>query len=95
MPAFQIRQRLIPYRLLGFLLYAQADELEWLETHSEDEVRLITGSASRALRMKVSALWEAIYWLRDQKLILSAEKEQKRGTVIIKLRRPTNIDGGK
>ena len=95
MPAFPMRERLLPHRLLNYLLYAPAypapGGLEWLEMVSDDEVRVITGPASRALRLKVSALREAIFWLKDQDLILEAKPERKRGTLIVQLRQPTNI----
>ena len=91
MPAYQIRARLIPYRILGYLLYSPESSLEWLESISEDELRITTGDASRALRMKIASFWEALYWLEQQGLILSVTKEQKRGSVIIKLKQPTNI----
>ena len=91
MPAFEIRNRLIPYRILGYCLYTPPEAVEWLEMVSDDEVRIITGPCSRALRMKISALREAIFWLLDQELVVSVTPERKRGTLIIKLKQPTNI----
>ncbi len=92
MPSHPIRNRLIPYRILVYTLYTPEESVPWLERISEDEVRLITGPASRVLRMKISALREAIYWLLDQKLVEEVNPERKRGTLLIKLKKPTNID---
>lgn len=94
MPAHAIKDRLVPYKLLGYLLYARPGELEWLEAISEDEVRVITGDCARTLRMKSAALWEAFYWLEEYGLVKQVRKERKRGTAILKLRQPTNIKCG-
>ena len=96
MPAFQIRERLLPYRILAYLLYSPMRDLEWAESAGSNEVRLFTGEAARALRMKNSALWEALYWLEENKLIKRVKKEKKRGTAVVVLKQPTNIKlGGK
>ena len=91
MPAFQIRDRLIPYRILAYLLYAKPGDMDWLEGLSEKQVRVTTGDAARYLRMKNAHLWQALYWLRDNQLIAKVEKEEKRGTAVITLKQPTNI----
>lgn len=91
MPAFEIRERLIPYRILAYLLYAPPGSLDWLESVSEDEVRVITGDAARELRMENKALWEALHWLQDASLVSSVRKERKRGSAVITLKQPTNI----
>ena len=97
MPAFEIRERLIPYRILSYLLYAPLSGptgIEWAEQASADSVRITTGDAARALRMKNSALWEALFWLEENKLIKKVKKEQKRGTCVIILKQPINIKIG-
>jgi hypothetical protein len=76
---------------LGYFLYTPESAIEWLENVSENEIRITTGPCSRALRMKISALRAAIYWLLDQGLVESVVPERKRGTLIIKLKQPTNI----
>lgn len=93
MPAFEIRERLIPYRILAYLLYSPLSQLEWVESAGAGEVRIFTGDAARALRMKNAALWEALYWLEENKLIKKVKKEKKRGTCIVVLKQPTNIKG--
>ena len=91
MPSFPIRERLVPHVLLDYLLYAPEDATEWLECISADEVRVTTGVASRALRMKISNFREALFWLEDQGLVLKVSQERKRGTLIVRLKQPTNI----
>jgi hypothetical protein len=91
MPSFEIRERLVPYRILAYMLYANPEALEWLSSAGTDKVRVSTGDASRALRMRNAQLWDALYWLRDNQLILDVEKERKRGSAIITLLQPTNI----
>jgi len=91
MPAFEIRERLIPYRILAYMLYAAPGDIEWLESVSEDEVRITTGDAARDLRMKNTNLWDALYWLEENKLVKKVKKEKKRGTVVVTLKQPTNI----
>lgn len=91
MPAYPIRQRLLPYKLLGYFLYTPEEAVDWLERVSENEVRVTTGPCSRELRMKISALRDAIFWLYDQGLVEAVTPERKRGTLIVKLRQPTNI----
>lgn len=84
MAASPIKDRLVPYKILGYLLYTE-DKL-WLETLGNGRVRLITGEAARFFRLKTSLLWEALYWLEKFKLITSVEKERKKGSVLITLR---------
>ena len=91
MPAFPIHERLVPYRILAYLLYARPIEVSWLEVVSDNQVRIITGDAARDLRMKNSNLWDALYWLETNKLVKSIAKEKKRGSAIITLKQPTNI----
>ena len=90
MPAHQIRQRLLPYKILGYLLYASKP---WLESAEPGVVRVTTGPASRELRMRVSNVWEALYWLEDQGLIQTVLKERKRGTALVLLVQPPNMAG--
>lgn len=91
MPAFEIRERLLPYRLLAYLLYGSDREFDWLEQLDSGKVRIITGDCARSLRMKNVKLWESLRWLRDNKLIDKLEKEDKRGSVLVYLRTPTNL----
>lgn len=91
MPAHKQKERLVPYRLLAYLLYAPTDGSEWCESISTDTVRISTGPCSRVFRLKIVQLWEAIFWLEEQGLIASVKKEKKRGTAVIQLRQPTNI----
>ena len=91
MPSFEIRERLVPYRILAYMLYAPTASTEWLSSAGTDKVRVSTGEASRSLRMRNAQLWEALYWLRDNQLIVDVEKERKRGSAIITLLQPSNI----
>lgn len=91
MPAYPIKQRLTPYKILSYILYAIPEHSDWIDKVSDTEVRLYTGVFSRKLRMKIASLWEALYWLETQGLILEVTKEKKRGTVILKLKQPNNI----
>lgn len=93
MPAFPIRERLIPYRILTYLLYADEAEHSWLERINDGEIRVTTGEAARSLRLKNANLWQALYWLETNKLVVSVKKEQKRGTAIVCLLPPTNLTG--
>ena len=90
-----MRDRLLPHRILNYLLYAPAvpapGGVEWLETVSDDEIKIYTGPGSRAMRMRIAAFREALFWLLDQQLVLDVRQERKRGTLIVRLRQPTNI----
>ena len=92
MPKFQIRQRLIPYRILAYLLYAPENAVEWLSEAGESKVRVSTGDAARAFKLRNKAFWDALYWLEDNKLLAKVAKERKRGSVIITLVPPTNLN---
>lgn len=81
----------MPYRILAYLLYAPLISLEWAESAGANSVRIYTGDAARALRMKNAALWDALYWLEENKLIKKVKKEQKRGTAVVVLKAPTNL----
>lgn len=94
MPSHVIKDRLVPYKILSYLLYSPLSRSEWLERVSENEVRVFTGEASRALRMKNTNLWDSLYWLEEQSLVISVKKEKKRGTAIIRLKQPVNIKVG-
>ena len=94
MPAKPIRNRLIPYKILGYLLFSPAEDLSWLESISDSELRVTTGEGSRALRMKITAFREALFWLEDFGLVESVKSERKRGHLIVKLKQPANIKVG-
>lgn len=79
-----IRNRVFPYQVLGYLLYMPDND--WCMTIDDLTLRLKTGPASRFLRVKISRLWEALYWLEQAQLIKAVVKERKVGTVIIHLR---------
>jgi hypothetical protein len=79
-----IRERLIPYRILAYLLYSQTST--WLERQGQGRVRLSTGPASRFLRLKSSLLWEALFWLQEKELVAAVVKEDKRGYALITLK---------
>jgi hypothetical protein len=81
------RERLIPYRLLAYLLYAE--DAPWIAPVGKRTVRLFTGDAARTLKLKVSLLWEALYWLKKAGLVESVAKEEKRGMALIVLKAPT------
>lgn len=93
MPAHAIRERLIPYRILVYLLYAPTEHVNWLEITSVDTVRVYTGPASRALGMRIGDLRAAIRWLKSKDLIISYNTERKRGTMIVKFAPPVNMTG--
>ena len=87
MPAYKIRDRLIPYRILVYLYESEA---EWLEKLAPGKIRIKTGPASRAFYCTSAQFWDALRWLRDQKLI-KIQREAVRGVTIIKLRQPNNL----
>lgn len=91
MPARPIRNRIIPYKILGHLLFAPQEPESWLESISNDEVRVNNGKAAREFRIPISRFKEALYWLQDWGLIESVNSERKRGYLVIKLKQPTNI----
>lgn len=91
MPAHAIKERLVPYRLLAYLLYTPSEGSEWLEMVDEDTIRIKTGPCSRMFRMRIVQLWDALFWLEESQLIYKVKKEKVRGTAIIKLKQPTNI----
>ena len=88
MASYKIKDRLLPYKILAYLLYS---ETEWIEPLKGGKVRLTTGQMSRALRIKNSRLWEQLYWMERQRLISSIDKEEKRGHAVITLMPPRNI----
>lgn len=77
------KDRLLPYKVLGYLLYAE--DRPWLVNKKDSTVRLITGDAARFFRLRTAQLWEALYWLEQFKLIAKVEKERKKGSAIIHL----------
>jgi hypothetical protein len=83
-PGQQIKQRLIPYRVLAYILYTP--HAAWLEKVSPNVVRIKTADAARFLRLKNNILWDAFRWLETQELVVSVNKEARRGTALITLR---------
>ena len=92
MVKYKQKDRLVPYKLLVYLLYGQG--LDWLQQLEDGKVRVITGPAARALRLKSTNLWIALYWLEEQKLVKYVKKEQKRGQVIVALQMPSSLTNG-
>ncbi len=84
-----IKDRLVPYKILAYLLYS--GPRPWLEPLGGGRVRLRTGDASRHFRLKSSVLWEALYWLEKHKMLQGVQKERKRGTVILVLQASDNL----
>ena len=78
-----LKTRLIPYKVLGYLLYAE--DREWLTPLGDGRVRIQTGEASRFFKQKSANFWEALYWLEQFKLVVKVEKERKKGSAIIHL----------
>jgi hypothetical protein len=85
MAAYIIKDRLVPYKILTYLLYSE-DTREWIDVLGNNQVRIRTGSAAKFFRLKNSLLWDALYWLEKYKLVESIEKEKKRGSAIITLK---------
>ena len=81
------RDRLVPYKVLGYLLYTS--NKPWLNSvaPSSMQVRLTTGEAARFFRLKAADLWGALWWLEKAGLI-KVEKEKKRGSALITLKSP-------
>ncbi len=84
------KDRLVPYKLLVYMLYASSSSFPAMQVLEPGRVRLKTGPASRMLKMKIVQLWEALYWLESAGMVLKVEKEHKRGTAIITLTPPQN-----
>lgn len=85
-PGQVIKERLIPYRVLAYLLYLTPGS--WVEKNQPGVVRVKTAVAARALRMKSSAFWETLRWLERQHLITSIKKENRKGQALVTLARP-------
>lgn len=83
----QIKQRLLPYRVLAYLLYVP--HAPWLVKVSPGVIKIKTAEAARFLKIKNNILWDAFRWLEQQELVVSVNKEARRGTAIITLR---NLD---
>lgn len=83
------KDRLVPYKLLAYLLYS--GPRPWLQPLGGSRVRLRTGEASRFFRLKSSLLWQALYWLEEHELLEEVAKERKRGTAVLTLKPSTNV----
>lgn len=79
------KTKTVPFRLLTYFLYGK---FEWIDTIAPGVVRISTGAAARALRVRNADLWEYLYWLEQMKLVKKVSKEKKRGTVILHLIEP-------
>lgn len=90
MPAFPIREKLIPYRILAYLLYAPVESTDWILAVESNLIRVSTGPMGRALKMRNAQLNEALRWLEENHLVEELIRGKK-GTLVIKLRKPSNI----
>lgn len=79
------KTRTTPFRLLVYFLYGK---YEWIEYVASGVIRVYTGPATRALRVRSADFWTYLYWLEEQGLVITVEKEQKKGTVLIGLKIP-------
>lgn len=84
LPNQKIKERLVPYRLLAYLLYIPA--ASWLEVKEKGVVRVNTADMARFFKLKNTSLWDGLNWLERQELVVSVSKEKKRGyaTIILK-----------
>lgn len=89
MPAKPHRDRLLPYKLLAYMLY---HECEWLEVVSPGTVRLYPGKAARALRFRHNQIIKTLEWLTTHELVKNVRTD-KWGSRIIKLKSPDNLKG--
>ena len=93
----KMRERLIPYRILAYLLYtppslplATTGKKPWFVLLGSGRVKLATGVAARRWKVKIAQLWETLWWLEKQGLVAKIEKEKQRGSVIITLQPATD-----
>lgn len=84
MPRRVMRNRLLPYRVLVYLLYGQQP---WLERLGDDRVLIKTGPMARSLRTSVTKLREHLDWLKAFGYLENVETA-KRGCEIASLRLP-------
>lgn len=86
-----MKQYVLPDRILRNLLFTTPYEAEWIDVLEDNQVRIYTPEACRDLRMDSAILWKYLYWLVEHGYLESVNKEQKRGTAIIKLKVPPNL----
>lgn len=82
------KTRTTPFRLLAYFLYGRYD---WIEQVSPGVIRIQTGPAARTLRVRSADFWQYLYWLETSKLVESIDKEQKRGSVLVRIKVPTAL----
>lgn len=87
MPAIPHRERLLPYKLLVYLERADPKLRPWIARHQSGLIMLRTGPASRALRLKLSQLHDALTWLQTQGYIGDVTRVEK-GYWTVQLRNP-------
>lgn len=74
MPSVPHRERLLPYKLLVHLEHASP---EWLSRHQSGLIMIRTGPASRALRLRIVQLHDALSWLQAQGYIGPVNRVEK------------------
>jgi hypothetical protein len=92
MPAHKIKDKLTPYRVFSYILYMPTENSDWLDKVSPDQVRIHTGPCARQFRLKLSQLWDYLFWMEQQGLLGKVQKDKKRGSAVLTLRQPTNLD---
>lgn len=73
MPRFPVRDRLIPYRILVFLLYGNAS---WRVQLESGEQQLAIGPASRHFRITVARMRDQLQWLHAQGFLTTLETDR-------------------
>lgn len=87
----KIKPTYTPFKILVYLMYAPADQVNWISKLGPNKLLIKTGPAARAFRMQSIRFWEALDWLVDYELIEKMVKPRKRGQVILYLAKPENI----
>lgn len=82
------KQRLVPYKILGMLLYGNHD---FMEASEEGDISVKSGPFCRILRIPNHSLREAIIWLHRMGLIESYGFSY--GKVSVRLKTPRNPTG--
>lgn len=86
MPSTAHRERLLPYKLLVHLEHGQPN---WLSRHQSGLMMIRTGPASRALRLRISQLHDALQWLQAQGYIGQVARVEKGYWTVQLLTNPT------
>jgi hypothetical protein len=70
-PPKPVKQRLVPYKVLGLLLYGRLDSV--IE-RVPGRIRVASGSFARSCQIPNSRFWEAINWLIDMQILSKITK---------------------